>query len=682
MDSDDIQVKGSFIERRTVEATAARMVDKFGQEHSERIATGVRQVAHKWRQSDGEAAVFEAFCLDNFYTEKKDIDEVFTRLQSNLESLYGNLHRIQRRFQWKLHVNNGSMLRLDQQFGGFNVYAHIEEDLFVAGIAFTVLLNFRVFSLDDKIRLGPSWKRRQWAEARLADDFIHRVPAEVLQKMAVTQAAVEHYISNYTIHMHNLVNEKGDRPFPPGLKLISHWGLRDEIKALYADPDGLVKQRMIQKVMERIITQEIPAGMVNSDSADWDPFANDVWKAGTREEIACVAESGERYRNLWRIFESEKLVDPHMPSTPTLIARRFNLDREIPADRVESMLKQVLSAPVLHDIAGIVEKKIGRGLEPFDIWYDGFNEEESYSGSRLDDIVRGMFPDLRSFERQVPDILAKLGFSRQTASFIAERVRVDPARGGGHAWGARMKGDFSHLRTCVPKEGMDYQGFNTAMHELGHNAEQVLTLETADYYSMNGVPNTAFSEAFAFVFQNRGLEVLGLASGNPGAASMRALNEMWAAYETTGVSLLDMRIWRWLYQNPGAGAEKTGDAVVAIAREIWNEYYAPILGRDSSVLLAIYSHLIELAMYMPDYFIGRIISFQIDTWLRDRKPGVEMERMCRLGKLLPELWMREAVGSDLGPHPLIAAAEEAVIAFKQTGGPTHKKIDTVTKQPG
>ncbi len=60
---------------------------------------------------------------------------------------------------------------------------------------------------------------------------------------------------------------------------------------------------------------------------------------------------------------------------------------------------------------------------------------------------------------------------------------------------------------------MDYKGFNIAVHELGHNVEQTFSLYEVDSTLLQGVPNTAFTEALAFVFQARDLEVLGL----PGA---------------------------------------------------------------------------------------------------------------------------------------------------------------------
>ncbi len=123
--------------------------------------------------------------------------------------------------------------------------------------------------------------------------------------------------------------------------------------------------------------------------------------------------------------------------------------------------------------------------------------------------VRGRYPNLEAFHQNIPDLLGKLGFDPQTAAFLAATIEVDPARGSGHAWGPFMRTEKAHLRTRVPEHGMNYKGFNVAMHELGHNVEQVFSLYRLDHTLLQGVPNTAFTEGFAFVFQARDLEVLG-----------------------------------------------------------------------------------------------------------------------------------------------------------------------------
>ena len=75
-----------------------------------------------------------------------------------------------------------------------------------------------------------------------------------------------------------------------------------------------------------------------------------------------------------------------------------------------------------------------------------------------------------------------------------------------------MKGSVSHLRTRISGNGMDYKGYNIAVHEFGHNVEQTITLYDVDNYMMSGVPNTAFTEATGICFP----EPRPYASGNEG----------------------------------------------------------------------------------------------------------------------------------------------------------------------
>jgi len=242
---------------------------------------------------------------------------------------------------------------------------------------------------------------------------------------------------------------------------------------------------------------------------------------------------------------------------------------------------------------------------------------------------------------------------------------VDPSRGAGHAMGAAMRDDKAHLRTRIPEDGMRYKGFNIAIHELGHNVEQVFSLNGIDHYTLNGVPNTAFTEAFAFVFQSRDLQVLGLESKSQEAETLEALNTMWMTFEISGVALTDMYIWRWMYEHPTATAGELRSAMIETAKKVWNDYYAPILGMKDQILPAIYSHIVDGAMYTPDYPLGHIISFQIEEFLKSHSLAPEMERMCKLGRLSPQIWMQQAVGQKISTRPLIEAAEKAVKNIQQ-----------------
>ena len=257
----------------------------------------------------------------------------------------------------------------------------------------------------------------------------------------------------------------------------------------------------------------------------------------------------------------------------------------------------------------------------------------------------------------------QLGFSAERAALLADHIVVEPARGAGHATGAQRRDDAAHLRTRLGEGGMDYKGFNIAVHELGHNVEQVISMTLIDHTLLEGVPNTGFTEAFAFLFQSRDLELLGRpAEDAERAAAMRILDRFWSTYEIAGVALMDLEIWHWLYEHPEATAAELREAVVAIAADIWNRYYAPVFGDRDQILLAIYSHVIAYGLYTPDYPLGFIITTQVEQHVRSRSLAQEMERMCRLGRIAPDVWMEQAVGAPVSSQPLIDAAAEAVTA--------------------
>ena len=53
--------------------------------------------------------------------------------------------------------------------------------------------------------------------------------------------------------MGKLQNAEGKFLFPADMKLITHWGLRDELKSNYTGDNGIEKQKMIYAVMKHII---------------------------------------------------------------------------------------------------------------------------------------------------------------------------------------------------------------------------------------------------------------------------------------------------------------------------------------------------------------------------------------------------------------------------------------------
>lgn len=653
---------GGVVDKEIADKTVERLTTKHGEQNHVRIRRGVDQVAALWRAEDGTSEQFTQFCLDQFINDQMMLKQTLSRFEANLESIAGHNLEIRRDLSSAMQLDVGPMLAVDYLFAEYDPYAHISDDFFRTKIAFVALLNFPVYSLGEKLQLGNKWDRDDWAKARLADRFTVRVPAEITQNLTKAYVQAEDYISNYNIYMNQLLDEKDNRPFPKGLKLISHWNLRDELKAQYAQPDGLAKQQMIQCVMERIVLQDIPEAIINSEQMDWFPFSNVLPKNG--QGIPMKKESNRRYFHWLNIFHAEHNADAFYPHLPSKIARSFERDREIPEKQVERLLIQVLTDSVGKDVAKLISTRVKRNLQPFDIWYNGFKPRSSYDESMLDKIVLDKYPNTEAFQLDLSNILKSLGFSRENASFLANKITIDPSRGIGHAQGAGRRADNAHLRTRIPKEGMRYKGYNIAIHELGHCVEQVFSLNQIDHTLLAGVPNTAFTEAFAFTFQTRDLELLGLQTEDPQTEQLRALDTYWSTCEIAAVGLVDMRVWRWLYQHPDATSLDLKAAVIQIAKEVWNQYFAPLIGEKDSPILAIYSHMIDAGLYLPDYSLGLIIMFQIENYLKDKNLGIEMQRMCTIGAVTPDAWMRTAVGDQISAASLIHAARQAILKIK------------------
>jgi len=507
--------------------------------------------------------------------------------------------------------------------------------------------------------MGENWSRKQWAYARMGDMFTSRVPAQLIQNFSTVNTNADTYISEYNIYMGNLVDDKGQTMFPADMKLISHWGLRDELKSHYANKeDGLAHQQMIYQVMKRIIDQSIPQQVINCNEYKWNPYTNTVTKEGN--EVQATPEPNTRYQHVINQFKALKAIDEYTPKMPTYIQRKFEGEFELPVDEVEQLFIDLVSSKEVREAGKLISQRLGRPLQPFDIWYDGFKARSGIPAEKLDGITTKRFRDAKAFEAELPNILTSLGWSKEKAKFIADRVKVEASRGAGHAWGAEMHNDVALLRTRVPASGMNYKGFNIAMHEFGHNVEQTITLHDVDYYIMHGVPNTAFTEALAFVFQKRDLDVLGMKEVNPDKEYLETLDNLWSCYEIMGVSLVDINLWKWLYNNPNATADEVRNATLTIARDIWNKYYADVFGSTDEPILAIYSHMIDNPLYLSAYPIGHLIDFQLEKQFRGRSFAAEVERIYSQGRLIPQLWLKKGVGEPLSVTPILEASAVAV----------------------
>ena len=650
----------SNIDKKCVEKTIKALSDKYANVEGigDRLARGVEQAAAFWTEANGTPAEFEEFCMENFVADPSERARMAAQLEQNFESLWGCFNKMNLDLNMPLQLEGPEPTHLDELFGAYSPSAHFTDDMFQQKIAFIVVLNFPFYTLEEKNTLGKNWSRQEWAYARLGDVFIAHVPADVQQALSAQISASDNYIANYNIQMGHLLNDKGERLFPD-MSLITHWGLRDELKTHYnEDGEGLAKQRMIYQVMRHIIDQSIPQCVIDNPEYDWNPFANTVTKDG--KEVSAEPEPDTRYQYFLGNFHAMRQVDKYNPRYPTAIARAFDQDMEVSFDEIEKLFDAFCSSPQVGEVAKLIEQRLGRKLEPFDIWYDGFKSRSTLNEDDLSAQTRQLYPDREAFATKgMPSILNQLGFSQEKNDFICSHVTVDPSRGAGHAWQSEMRVDNAHLRTRIGEDGMDYKGYNIAVHEFGHNVEQTITLHDVDHYIMRGVPNTAFTEALAFVFQVRDLDFPGYKNDDVTREAMQTLDIFWGCYEIMGVALVDMYTWRWLYEHPDATAAQLKEQVIHIAQDVWNKYYAQYLGEKDAPILAIYSHMIDTPLYLANYPYGHIIHFLLEQQLKCESVAGAIQRIYPAGRLTPQHWMRHAVGSEVSPQPLLDAAKNS-----------------------
>ncbi len=271
---------------------------------------------------DGDLA---EFARDQFQPQGKPLDALLARLEAELEQVDGHFLEIGRELQAPAQLDVGPLLPVDPLFAACDAAAPLHRG--------SLRHQDRVrraaeLPAHHARRAGPRRRRRTPAasgpRSRLAGRFARRVPGEVARQIAQAGAAADLYIAEYNVWMHHLLDEKGERLFPKGLRLITHWNLRDELKADYADPKGLQKQRMIAKVMERIVTQTIPAAVIDNPRVDWNPFTNDGdGRAGSRGRGRRARPRGEgRPRARARTCATRSCSPSSGPRRPPIRTRR------------------------------------------------------------------------------------------------------------------------------------------------------------------------------------------------------------------------------------------------------------------------------------------------------------------------------------------------------------------------
>jgi len=621
---------------------------------------GIAQAAALWRAEDGTKAEFDAFVQEHYCETPEQRLALFQSLSRIFENCYEAADKLTVELLRPTQLTNAGEPQItDWIMSAYSPMAHFSDDMFANKLAFITILNFPHYSLEEKNTLGTGWTRLEWAMARMGDIFTTRIPAAVNTQLAQAFADAENYIADYNIYMGSLRTEDNRQLWPDDKVLLSHWNLRDELKALYADSvTGQEKQEMIYQVMQQIVRQDIPQAAINNGKYIWKPYSD-----------SNAPEPYTRYERILAIAHAFFAEDKYCPASPTAIIRNFEGGVEIPAAELDSLFRALVGSTQVKQVADIIQKRLGRELRPYDIWYDGFKSRASLNEDHLTALTRNLYPDAEAFAKDMPRLLRQMGFAAEDANDIASHIVVEPARGSGHAWPCLGRNEQARLRTRIPADGMDYKGYNIAVHEFGHCVEEVLDMYRIDHYMLAGVPNTAYTEASAFLWQQRDLQLLPKNDQmvndkmvNDQMVNDLVFDQFWSMYEIMGVSLVDMTMWQWIYAHPKATPKQLCEQTIRIAQDIWNTYYGPVLGEHDCVLLAIYSHMVNSPMYLPNYPLGHIVQYQLEEHLAQcptqQAFAAEYERIYRLGRLTPKQWLIQATGTPPSITPILNAVSK------------------------
>lgn len=661
--SDPNVKKVSFITDVSTKKVQEELINKYGEQNRERILKGTTQLAKNWRKEDGNNEDFIRFCIENYLNED-ELKSNFERIKINLEVQNGYLSKIRYRFNESESFTYTTEVKADKFFRKSLPSANPYKEK----LALFIQLNFPFYSFDEKKENAKFWNREKWAMVRLGDIYSERQDPDFEAESEDEVKEFQKYIGRYFFRMDHICMPDGSFPFTKPLTLHSHFGLRDNLKEEYTRQGGLERQEIIGKLIDHITAGTIPSEIIQDSSTIWNPWTNELYRIekGKQEEIEFKPEDTKRYAGLLAEFKNKSSYDKLYPGESTALKRTFE-NANLTMEEVETLLRNFLSDPVIASTGKLIARRLGRPLQPFDIWYSGFQAQSDFPADMLDSLTRAKYPNPMALQKDLPSILIKMGFPASEASYIGQHTIVRPIISGGYSDQPAMRGDTALMTTVFNSNGLDYKAFRISMHELGHVVCGIYSTRDMDYSTLADVPTSSITEGIAEMIAFKNTEGLGLKQKSfEERKDMLSLASLWYMVDLGGQSLTEIETWKWMYANPNATPEELKASVLNISEKIWNEYYSPVFGgiKDQHIL-AIYNHFITGSMYLFNYFLGDMIMFQLyDAFMPDNL-AAGLKEACREGQTLPQLWMEHAAGREMSMEPILRTAREAISKFEK-----------------
>ncbi len=137
--------------KQTMARLENELAAKYGESERTRIHVGIEQAAGFWRPEDGDEAAFAEVVGTYFASDSIARNTLFSRMEHSLESLDGHMNEIARDFRWQSDLDLGKIYPFDEVLAGYDPSAHFVDDSFQNRLAFAVLLNFPITTLQQRL---------------------------------------------------------------------------------------------------------------------------------------------------------------------------------------------------------------------------------------------------------------------------------------------------------------------------------------------------------------------------------------------------------------------------------------------------------------------------------------------------------------------------------------------------
>ncbi|MBC8202264.1 MAG: hypothetical protein H8E91_00385, partial [Planctomycetes bacterium] len=174
-----------------------------------RASAGVKRVANRWQDCDGDGSEFKTFCIDNFVASDNDRTRLLGRYESALGSIGGHLYEINRHLRKWTDLRGDEMPQVDNIMAMFDPCPDLSDQFYKQKIAFVALLNFDRPDLATMLQEGENWSTDTWAEVRAGWAFGPRVPAEVNDRARKLEHEADMFVSEFHVPVGCMVDVNG-----------------------------------------------------------------------------------------------------------------------------------------------------------------------------------------------------------------------------------------------------------------------------------------------------------------------------------------------------------------------------------------------------------------------------------------------------------------------------------------